>query len=240
MLRITCCLLILSALSGCVNECQAGTSVCEGNSLKTCVSQNNEIRSSRTYWETSKCDVACAIIEGSGTCVASAAPVPECAHDGDHCRNGGISHCHGGYVISAFNCEDGLQCAETSCGAMCVRETVAEPRCSPDPTHTPPLSSMFCDNNDVVSCQCGYVFARDACGASGQCKTINTEVQCVSSPTPDPRCGDPTRESFGFCDGNVAYSCWYGFVVGSAGCGTGRCVLDAQLGVSCQWPASRG
>jgi hypothetical protein len=214
-----------------------GTSVCEGNTVKTCVESHDEIFANPPYWETSKCDVACATIAGSGTCVATASPVAACAHDGNNCRDGGIIDCLGGYVLSSTSCELGLRCADTMCGPMCVRETVPEPRCNPNAASPPPDSSSFCDGNEEVTCQCGFVLARDSCGA-GQCKSIGSETQCLSSSTTDPRCGDPAAESSGFCDGNVARSCWYGFVVGSADCGTGQCIVDAQLGAGCQYPVS--
>jgi hypothetical protein len=238
MLRVACCLILLS---GCTSECREGESHClSTTTARDCVWVGGDV-GGHAEWQTSKCNVACVNLQGYAACVLSATPIPECAGVGSTCWNGSLTSCEGGYPTSKSSCGDGTSCVQSSCGGLCVYNTQLDARCDPNQQPLTPSDAptTFCESGNAEGCSCGYVVKRVPCYANDRCRVMGGQAQCTLSPSPDPRCGDPSRPGSGFCDGNDAYSCWYGYTVAEGICPPGSCFVDAQRGTAgCQLPVS--
>jgi hypothetical protein len=197
---------------------------------------------SHAKWYDEPCSVACIVTaDHTALCVDSATPVPECKNDGDACWNGGTTHCAGGYPTQSKPCDTGTQCVvATECGALCVMDPKPDSRCGPEKTSDGfyPSPGSLCDAGVLSACNCGYIMWRSDCGAPDLCRVVGGAANCVLSSTPDPRCSTAQEDS-GYCDGNSASSCWWGYSTGSSDCGAGTCTVDS-LGAGCSFSASQG
>jgi len=234
ILTTVACGLAVSS-TGC-NECTPGPATCDGNVRRWCEYDNQDPFTSAT-WHQETCGVACRQLAGEGTCVAAAAPVAECMDEAPAssltCFAGEPVSCEDGYPIMYTTCDPGMHCAVSAlCGPVCAVEDAPEARCAAG-------RRVFCDDDGtLVTCACEYVWRRDDCGSTLRCHEVGDEAACAS-PDLDPRCGDPTLDSSGFCDGNTAYTCWHGYSGSGLVCGDYQCVIvSPKLGAGCSVPVS--
>jgi hypothetical protein len=224
---VGCAAAVLLAASGCGSSCGDQAPRCNGKQLEYCTTTGDHLARS-SHWVSRECAVACVAISSGPACVASTAPVPECARDGKICVGGLIASCDSGYLVetpkACFGASD--TCVETSCGGTCLPAGVApEPRCAAG-------GKAFCDGDTLVSCRCGYAGDRRSCGSAELCITRGGDAACVSSTMLDPQC-DPMVEVSGYCDEQqLGTSCWWGYVVNRVACGTYRCTVSST-GVGC-------
>jgi hypothetical protein len=219
LLLVAACAVVPLA-AGC-DQCEHyGQLRCQGDMLQECI-DDGDGPFANFRWVPRGCAVTCRQSGGSAACVDSREPVPECAGDpeGGICFEGAPSGCWDGYLRKGQPCGSNTHCvASAACGPICVAGDAPEPRCTQE---------FFCDGDAVASCECGYLKYRFSCTVGLSCQEMRGEPHCLS-PAPDPRCGDPTRPFFSFCEANVYVSCWYGYVSAVADCATissppGRC-----------------
>lgn len=219
---------LVALVAGC-DECSPGQTRCDGDVYGWC-NDDGDGPFATARWVEAKCPVACRVIGKTATCVSAAEPVTECAGATRVvCFEGVPTQCWGGYPVKQSPCGAPTHCAiSPSCGAVCALDDTPEPRCSPIP---------FCDGGSVAHCSCDLVDRRVDCGAADLCREMGGQTVCIESTTPDPRCGDPTVRTVGFCEAGVAVTCWYGFVTYRADCGTSSCVVTAGQ-AACTGPVS--
>jgi len=205
-----------SLLAGC-NECSQGETRCDGNTYMSC-EYDADADFEPIRWRRDTCPVACREVAGHASCVDTVTPVPECAGgDDDICVDDVPTGCLGGYPIHHSRCEGLTHCfAGTICGgdrgqrtAICAIDANAPPSCSGNPA---------CYGGVLTSCDCGLVVAREDCGGVDFCRTVGGLTRCTATAAPDPRCGDPTKSSSSFCDGNTAVGCGYGYTWSATDC----------------------
>jgi hypothetical protein len=233
---VTCFVIIMAGGAGCFappDECVGGTTRCSGGTYQSC-DWTGEGSFSHTTWRDSLCDGSCVEAGGRALCVDSTERVPECAQDGPACWQGRTTDCIAGFPTGSRACDNGTHCVISAartidCGAICALGDAPDPRCGP--TSGP----AFCDGASRVSCNCGYPQRRDDCGAVDLCRSRDDVADCLLSPAPDPRCGDPSAPQSGFCASNTFYPCWYGYPLReSIACGPGTCFVGGPFGGGCQ------
>jgi len=222
----------LTALATGCNECTPGTARCQGDVYRYCI-DDGDGPFATARWMDTPCAVTCREVSGRSFCADARAPVPECAGDTEFltCLDGAPTRCIAGYPVRQQICNAGTHCAvSAACGPICVTGDAPEPRCA---------QTRFCDGNDYVTCTCDFVLSRFSCGAGETCRTMGGGTQCTP-PDRDARCGDPAQPSFGFCDGDTAVNCWYGYLVGATECApVAHCdVLPTLRGAGCAIPVS--
>jgi hypothetical protein len=214
---ITAAVVCVVALNGC-NDCDNGETACAGDALRYCGADG---AFERQIWLELSCPVTCHSAGGQAECVDSRDPVAECAGRLDRfltCFENAETVCFDGYPSNIGQaCPAPSHCvASATCGTACAIDDGPEPRCTPQ-------QQKFCDGNDQVVCSCEFVLYRSSCGATETCLAMNDDTRCVP-PETDPRCASSAQPTFGFCDGQVANECWYGYLVNSFECRpTSRC-----------------
>jgi len=200
--------------------------------LQTCNDDNGDGPFAGAQWENFPCAIACREVAGVAVCLPTRDPDPECAGGGDFmtCLDNAPTHCFGGYAFKETPCASPSHCAmSAACGGpICVTSDSPDPRCA---------QRKFCDGNDYVTCTCDYVSSRFSCGATETCRAMDGDVLCTPAE-PDPRCSGAAQTRFGFCDGNVAYDCWYGYLVSASACAPpSHCdVLPTVNAAGCAYP----
>jgi len=208
-------------LAGC-DECPGGASRCVGDTYGACYVADDAI----ARWHDTACPVACHVANGKAACVSSRTPVPECGGRSDPlCVDGVPTRCHDGYPITLPACDFRTHCVvSTECAdALCAIDDKVPANCSFEPS---------CDGSLLTTCQCGFVVARDDCGAADLCRKVGSRSRCTATAAPDPRCGDPTKISSSFCDGDNAVECEYGYTYGRWECGRASLVCRETNGVA--------
>ena len=140
--RATGLLLVLLAVAGCRDECDATTfaPTCEGNVLVSCptpgVDQVVPVRIRRTDCEAKFC------VASPGICALSSSPEPLCADAGSGaCDGNTLVRCNGGFATeraACLTCDAGV--CEGGFGARCTGDS----DCAPELTCADGGASRFC------------------------------------------------------------------------------------------------
>ena len=89
----------------------------------------------------------------------------------------------------------------------------------------------LCDGNVARNCSTEdqpYYWLDQACPSGTVC-VVSTEAICAVDSKPNPACGSDTDHWF--CDGTVAVTCRFGYVVGKANCN--HCTILANEEAVC-------
>lgn len=215
-----------SMTAGCRVEITSSCSpsYCEGAVLHRC-ERVGEIPSAQ--WTTVSCSFGCvpaSASTGDAHCTTSV-PSSECKQDGLICYQGGLANCRAGNLEMAEPCSSGGPCvpATTTREAFCAASAAPIPECQQD--------GDICYQGAVAACSAGYLKSSTACDPGHVCVAVGRAAKCVLSSTLDSRCGDPANELFRFCNANMLFECWYGYLVSVDNC-LSQCVVGPS-GTSC-------